>query len=264
MSGGIITISIGLFDRFSGASIPYIVYIGIILLFVFVACFLAWIDARQEMDRLSSEVAKKEQELLNKVEIMADKNRTILELRQELSEVKEQRTPLFKATILEVATAELSGQGEKQTAITYKITISNLGMPSVVVDWMPFITLAGRKPLAFEYMHFGNELTLGHETDGKATVIKSQDMIYEKTTTPIQTGAMVVGFLHFWSSYKRDDIRAQETNFGVFFKDVNEVIYEVHYDKENSKTLPAPRYTPGVQTRTTTINKSTPRRKKRK
>lgn len=263
MSGGILIVSLGLFERFSGKNVPVEVYIAIIALIFCIAFYLAWRDERNSIIAIQKTIEDKEKVVSDKDKIISETEQTISELKLALLQEKEARTPQLKAAILEVATAELSGKGEKQTAVTYKITLSNLGMPSVAVDWMPFVTLAGRKPLGFELMHFENELTLGYEGE-KAIAIRSQDMIYEKTTTPIQTGAMVVGYLHFWSSYKKDEIRAQDTILGVFFKDVKEIIYEVHFDNDNSKTLPAPMYTPGVKTRATTINKPASRPKKRK
>jgi len=44
MSGGLITVALGLFERFSGKSVPLWAYAAVIVFFAFLACYLAWKD----------------------------------------------------------------------------------------------------------------------------------------------------------------------------------------------------------------------------
>jgi len=48
MSGGIITVALGVFERFSGKSIPLWIYGAILIFFAFLACYLAWRDSQKE------------------------------------------------------------------------------------------------------------------------------------------------------------------------------------------------------------------------
>jgi len=49
MGGGAITVALGVFERFSGKNVPLWVYVTVLILFVFFACYLAWRDARKEL-----------------------------------------------------------------------------------------------------------------------------------------------------------------------------------------------------------------------
>jgi len=264
MSGCGLTVLIGVFQQLSGANIPYSVYIGVLILFVFVACFLAWIDARMEMYRLSLDLSNKEQELLDKGQTTSNKERTISELRQELFEVKEQRTPQLEAKITEQSIAEIVENGTKQSAVTLKIVVSNIGaMPSAAINWAPFVFVAGYNPRQCHIFHFENELTLGYD-GGVNDVIKSQDMIYEKTVNPIQVGAIVVGYLHFRTSFSSNEIRAPDSDIKVLFTDTKGKVCEALFEKNKSTPLTAPAYTPGVQTRRIIKTRQKNSRKKHK
>jgi hypothetical protein len=63
MSGGVAVVGLGLWERFAGYAIPRYTYLIIILMFIVLACFLAWKDARVEM-RIFRVEAEKEQSLL--------------------------------------------------------------------------------------------------------------------------------------------------------------------------------------------------------
>jgi hypothetical protein len=248
MSGGVITVLLGVFEKFSGKDIPFSVYIGILILFVFIACFLAWKDARNEMSQYGTELAEKEQEVL-------DKEQVIIELKHSLLEEKAKHTPQLEAFIDEIATGEIKVKGIKESAVTLKIILTNLGMPSIAKDWMPLITMSGKEPVGFHCLHFPGELTLGFGENGSAIVIKGQDMIYEKTATPIQTGAMIVGYLHFRSNLEVNEIRALSTDVKVLFRDVTGKQCEATFEKDRAISLPEPRYSVGTETKMKTVNK---------
>jgi len=48
MSGGFITVALGLLERLSGKAVPLWVYGCVLVFFVFLACYLAWRDERQK------------------------------------------------------------------------------------------------------------------------------------------------------------------------------------------------------------------------
>ncbi len=145
MSGFGLTLLTFLFEKISGSDIPYPVYVGIFVVFVFIACYLAWIDARQDMHRSSVEISEKNQELLDAQELIKSKQKKIDELESALLEKKQKPLPQLDARILEQFTAEITEEGVKKTAITVKITVRNIGeIPSVAVDWMPFVSTVGR------------------------------------------------------------------------------------------------------------------------
>lgn len=261
MSGCSLTVLIGVIEKFSGVDIPYPVYVGILVLFVFVACFLAWIDARQEMNRLSVEIAKKEQELLDKDALVLDKTRTITELRQELLEVKEKRTPHMEATIDWISAADIVIQGIKHSAVTIQISVRNLGMTSIATDWIPTMSVVGKEPLQFQYFHVSGELTLGYKS-GNAFVIKGKDMIYEKTSNPLQTGDKAVGYMHFRVPFTTDEVMTDSTIMQVFFSDVTGKTYNVTYERNKSFPLTEPSYVPGVDVRRNVIAQEPKKRRK--
>jgi membrane protein implicated in regulation of membrane protease activity len=60
MSGGIITVLLGVFERFSGKNVPLWVYGGILIFFAFLACYLAWRDARKAVTQTSLNEQKRQ------------------------------------------------------------------------------------------------------------------------------------------------------------------------------------------------------------
>jgi hypothetical protein len=47
MSGGIITVALGIFERLSGKNIALWLYIAVLIFFAFLGCFLAWRDSQK-------------------------------------------------------------------------------------------------------------------------------------------------------------------------------------------------------------------------
>jgi hypothetical protein len=60
MSGGIITVALGLFERLSGKNVPLWLYIAVLIFFAFLACFLAWRDSQKEQVSLVGNKRRKE------------------------------------------------------------------------------------------------------------------------------------------------------------------------------------------------------------
>jgi hypothetical protein len=71
MSGGLITVALGIFNYLSPWPVPKSVYVVIIVLFVVMACYLAWRDARNELARLTDRAVFKR-------EFLAERLKTIL------------------------------------------------------------------------------------------------------------------------------------------------------------------------------------------
>lgn len=62
MSGGIVTVAIGVFERFSGRNISLWIYAVVLVIFAFWACYLAWRDERIKVgnlrERFENEIAE--------------------------------------------------------------------------------------------------------------------------------------------------------------------------------------------------------------
>jgi len=126
----------------------------------------------------------------------------------------------------------------------------------VAIDWLPVINVEGKQPLGFKYRDVSNELTLYYgERNENAQIIKGEDMIYQKTAKPIQTGDMIIGYLHFITTFTREELIAKNTDIKVFFKDATRKLYEVTYDKNVSIKRMHPEHTPGVKTKTISVQK---------
>lgn len=249
MSGCGLTVLIGIIEKFSGKDIPFSVYIAVLILFVFIACFLAWIDAREEMARLNLELAKKEQELLNKDEIVLDKNTAIIELKKELLETKEKQMPQLSAVFEQIFAADVLENGENFSAVTLRMAVRNLGMPSAATDWLPSVSINQGEFQTFQGLHPLEELRLGYGNNNETYVIKEEDMIYEKTAIPIQTGNIVIGFLHFRTHFTSSEILAKGTVIKVSFRDVKQNLCETSYECGQGEPLLRPTHTPGVKTK---------------
>ncbi len=257
MSGCGFVVLLGVFERFSGRNISLEIYIGVIAALICVSFYLAWQGERNSKNVVNQALDDKEKFVADKENDLFDSKQIISGLRQQLLEEKEKRTPKLDGFIEELYCAEVMEEKIKKTAVTLKLTIRNLGgMPSVATNLMPLISVVGKNPRQCHLMHFANELTLGYGEKNEAIVIKAKDMIYEKTIEPIQPGSIVFGYVHFRTTLQIDEIRANDTFIKVLFSDVTGDMCEAIYVGALTKNLPAPRYTPGLQTKTTTMGES--------
>lgn len=222
MSGGVITVLLGVFEKFSAKDIPYPVYIAVIILFVFIACFLAWKDARNEMYRYSLELAKKEQELLDQGQNLVEKEQSILELKQVVIEEKSKRTPDLAGIFINLITVgKLIGQDDETfSGLTCFVSISNRGMPSIATDWRLILSIPNIQPFMVMPTHFPESTSLmmnsqvGFEISGK-------DAIYNKTeNAPIPTGGREAGYLYFVIPFSRDKVFVNGTKLEILFNDI--------------------------------------------
>jgi len=246
MTSGLIGIGFAIYPVVGGILTP-ILFILVGIVAVFIACYMLWRDERLKRFSIERELAtEKEKTFSNQVAI----NKVTKELTEQTN------TPQLEASIDEMAVAEFTEKGIKHSAVTLKICVSNLGMPSVAIDWLPVINVEGKQPLGFKYRDVSNELTLYYgESNENAQIIKGEDMIYQKTAKPIQTGDMIIGYLHFITTFTREELIAKNTDIKVFFKDVTRKLYEVTYDKNVSIQRMHPNHTPGVKTKTILVQK---------
>ncbi len=218
MSGCGFVVLLSVFERFSGRNILPEIYIGILTLLICVSFYLAWRGERNSKNVANQTLSDKEKFVVNKENDLFDSKQIINELRQQIIEEKEKRTPKLDGFIEELYCAEIMEGKIKKTAVTLKLTIRNLGgMPSVAVDLTPLISVVGKDPRQCHLTHFANELRLGFGEKNEAVVIKAKDMIYEKTIEPIQPGSMVFGYVHFRTTLQIDEIRADDTFIKVLF-----------------------------------------------
>ncbi|MCY7348296.1 MAG: hypothetical protein LH614_19045 [Pyrinomonadaceae bacterium] len=257
MSGCGFVVLLGVFERFSGRNILLEVYIGVLASLICVSFYLAWQDERNSKNVANQALDDKEKIVANKENDLFDSKQVISGLRQQILEEKEKKTPKLDGFIEELYCAEVMEGKIKKTAVTLKLTIRNLGgMPSVATNLMPLISVVGKNPRQCHLVHFANELRLGYGEKNEAIVIKAKDMIYEKTIESIQPGSMVFGYVHFRTTLQIDEIRANDTFIKVLFSDVTGKICEANYVGALTKNLPAPKYTPSLGTKTTTMGKS--------
>jgi hypothetical protein len=89
MSGGLITVALGIFERVTGRNIPLWVYVGIITGFAFSGCYLAWRDERIK------------------------KNAIIQQLEHEIAELKDRKEEKARRRFLRERLGEFLDEGEK-------------------------------------------------------------------------------------------------------------------------------------------------------
>lgn len=56
MSGGIVTVALGIFERVSGRNIPLWAYVCVLIAFAFSACYLAWRDAQRKLAKKKPDI----------------------------------------------------------------------------------------------------------------------------------------------------------------------------------------------------------------
>lgn len=64
MSGGVITVALGICERLSGKAVSLWVYGGTLIFFTVLACYLAWRDAQKELAKFSDETGRRKRHFL--------------------------------------------------------------------------------------------------------------------------------------------------------------------------------------------------------
>lgn len=57
MSGGVIIVAVGIYERVAGGNVPWSIYLSLICALIVIASFLAWRDKSHEVNRLKQELA---------------------------------------------------------------------------------------------------------------------------------------------------------------------------------------------------------------
>lgn len=70
MSGGLVTVALGVFAGLSGRNVPRWVYVTELIGFVFWGCYLAWRDRKRNEARLGEKIAELEERVRPKLEIL--------------------------------------------------------------------------------------------------------------------------------------------------------------------------------------------------
>jgi hypothetical protein len=105
------------------------------------------------------------------------------------SDIRAQSPDLF-GTINTTVGGYISGN--PTLFVHINVTVLNRGAPSVVRNWVVFVTVASvRRPVPLRVI--GNTDMLMH--DGGALHIDASDAIYEKGTARVETGAQISGWL---------------------------------------------------------------------
>jgi hypothetical protein len=55
VSGGVIAVGLAIFERLSGKNVTLSIYVTILLIFLFLSCYLAWTDAQKEIKKVTLE-----------------------------------------------------------------------------------------------------------------------------------------------------------------------------------------------------------------
>ena len=174
MSGGIITVVVALFERHKTKTVSWRWYIRLIVLFVFMACFLAWRDEHKALGE-----AKKE---LNETKLTLEK-------------VKNDKKPNFHLHC-EYATAGTVGNPPKPCLALY-VYIRNTGAPSTISGWELKIYRPGLPPLVGTPIFLSEDTIVEFGTDPPIKIKPSESLANKVGTHLIPTNGAESGILNF-------------------------------------------------------------------
>lgn len=217
MTGGFIGVAFLIWAIFGAIPAIAIGAVGIVAMFV--ACYMVWRDERNKRFLIEREKFKVENDLEQNKELIRTLNR-------EVSEEKAKRLPNIQGMVRWFSCGVGEIKKKEYTAATYLVELRNLGMPSALTDWHLIVKLAGREPFAVMPTYFGEELRLGRE-GLPSEIITSKDLIDKKTIEPIQTGAVIRGYLFFMFAPERDSVDLPGTVMEIRFADVTRKRYSI-------------------------------------
>jgi hypothetical protein len=227
MSGGAIIVALGLLERFSGRTVPTYVYVGVLILFIFIACYQAWRTERKR--RIESE------SMLSQV-------------KTELLEEKGKHRPDLEGII---AFTSFGSDDKGNTFIVVILSVRSLGMQTIIHNYKLSINLPSKGEIIVSPTHFEGRITI--ESDDQPGVsFDSKDMLYAKThTKPIETGSMVEGGIVFvLQGVSKDEAYNARESLALLFEDVKGKVYVTKYPKADMNKAVPPRYLPGMPTKT--------------
>jgi hypothetical protein len=141
-----------------------------------------------------------------------------------------------------------AGEKDSQSIVFVELSIRNLGMQSMVESYHLHLRHNG-KETTFVPTRVGKEMTLKDLKRGLTFTFHESDAMYEKTVSPIGTGALVRG----WLFYILDGVNystLSETNsrqWVVSFTDAADKEYFVTNTAYQSTQVPPPTFPPGVE-----------------
>ena len=229
MTGGLIGISLGIYAAFGGIVTP-LIFVSVGIIAVFVACYMLWRDERKKLLSANQTKANTENDLTSLRSSLEVEKGQVGKLAQELLEEKNKRIPQLIGNILWIACGRFRKDEIDFSPVTALIEIRNIGMPTVAVDWILLVGLAGEQPFYVPIMHIIDKLTLGREGMPKETILE-KDVIYSKTMNPIPTGGLIRGYIHFWIQRPQEKVEAEGTILEILFKDVTGRIYSLVEDR---------------------------------
>lgn len=126
-----------------------------------------------------------------------------------------------------LAAGVASNGTETQTALTLRLDIFNLGMPSIVKGWRLRVNTPAKGSFLASPVFLEGRISLP-DVSGKGGIeLSDQDYIFKKTETPIPTGGKASGFLIFFIPFQIEEICTQETTAQLIFKDVKNQSYSL-------------------------------------
>lgn len=184
MSGGVVTVALGVFERLSGRNVPLWTYLSVLAFFLLLSFYLAWRDSRKAMSRLQSELSNVHEELK--------------EAKQYLLIERDQNSPNITGfTSMFVFGDSRTTDGVVVAAIYVLVTIRNQGAPSIVEGYQLHVnskdSSVTANPVLLPEAH-----TITDTANGQSFTIHGDEALYEKTTVPIERGGQRRGWLLYY------------------------------------------------------------------
>jgi len=219
MSGGAITVAVALYERWSRQNVPTWIYVSILIVFLFWACYLAWRDERHR--RMNAE--------------------------QHLTDERDNRRSKFSAYIHQVVSGDTpKPSGGVVAQLFLLVEVKNTGAESAAEGWTLHLQSKDFeltvKPSLIE------DVCPLYDGDGNViATLRGQESLYEKAMTPVRRGVPVRGWLRY---HVPDLTAAQIRRPGVVATiSFNDMLGEVSYTSEpyyfTGKSTP-PTYLPGT------------------
>ncbi|HEX8136449.1 MAG TPA: hypothetical protein VF544_02555 [Pyrinomonadaceae bacterium] len=199
MSGGIISVSLALWERHRKKNIPSKWYWALIaFFFVLLATFLAWRNERA----------------------------TLTQTQKELADAKKQKDFSLNGQIEKVIIDE--GADVKGAQIFLLLSVRNIGdRPSIAEKYKLRIETVNFQDSG-EAQTIDKEYSLMDKTE--KIIVRPEESLIKKTNSPIPVGQRESGWLRFVVPHvKPDSIRQLSVNFTVFFTDVSGKAYSADY-----------------------------------
>jgi hypothetical protein len=229
LTGGLLIASATFWAIWKDRPVPRTALLILSGLFLVMALYKAWQDKHIALTSADRMIAKLEKDLS--------------ETKDALAEEKGKRTPDLQ---MEMKFLSIGHVKDESTGITVVASVTNLGMPSIVQNYLLRIELPSRGQLVVGPVHFEGMVTLERENQPGLS-FTSKDVLYDKTATnPIATGGRAEGLLIFLlEGVSRDEVQAAKESLVLSCQDVTGKLSEAKYPKQD-KAIEAIPHFPGV------------------